>query len=276
MFCRELWTRTTTGHRTTTPISATAGPTHTRGRSEPTLSRMTLPLPLLLLRGALQRAEHARRVAGHRRPDLVLDLRLHLCPGGVRRVLDRARKRLDERAVELAALKRPGRCGRRRQQVVLVVELQLVLRLVGEIEELLDLRGVAARLERGDVVAHAERLGERAVLAGDRHRRPVGGLQHAGLLDDRHERGRAVDHPDLALGELLPQRGAVLRPRVRLGVAGGDEPLEELERLDVLRTVDRVLALRVLVPAAVAEEPQERLRLGLLGAERQTEANLAE
>jgi hypothetical protein len=54
-------------------------------------------------------------------------------------------------------------------QVVLVVELELPLVLVGEVEELLDRRQVAsaAGLERHDVVVYAERGCRRAVLARD-------------------------------------------------------------------------------------------------------------
>ena len=87
--------------------------------------------------------------------------------------------------------------------------------------------------------------------------------------------GRAVDHADLALRELLPQVGAVDRARVGLGVARGDQALEEGEGGDVGRAVDGVLAAG-LVAAAVAEHPQQRLGLGLLGTERQAEADVAQ
>ena len=87
--------------------------------------------------------------------------------------------------------------------------------------------------------------------------------------------GRAVDHADLALGELLPQRGAVDRARVGLGVARRDHALEEGEGGDVGRAVDGVLAGR-LVAAAVAEHPQQRFGLRLLVAEGEAEADVAQ
>src|SRR6185437_8252275 len=122
--------------------------------------------------------------------------------------------------------------------------------------------------------AYAESHLQRGGLASDRDRGPVRVLQYVGRLNDRDEGRRAIDHADVALGELLPQIGAIDGARVGLSVAGSDQTLEESEGLDVSRAVEGVLAVG-LVTAAVTEHPQERLGLGLLGAQRKAEADLA-
>ena len=133
---------------------------------------------------------------------------------------------------------------------------------------------MAAGLEGDDVVVHPEGLGQRPVAAGDGRDTEVGGA-HALSGDDRDDRGRAVDHAHLALGELGPQVGAVGGAGAGLGVAGRRERLQPVHRVGVLRAVDDVLPRGVDESAAVAEEPQQGLGLRLLGAERETEADLA-
>ena len=166
-----------------------------------------------------------------------------------------------------------GRGGR--QQVVLPVELELVAVGVGEVEELPDRRLVAAGAEGHDVVVHAEGRGQRAVLARDRRGGVVGRAQRARGLDDRDHRGRAEHHAHPALCERRPHVLAVGGARARLRVAGLRELAHERQRLHVLRAVDGVAAAAVHVAAAVAEEPQQRLGLCFLAAERHAVPDVA-
>src|SRR3984885_15510055 len=179
---------TTTGHSTTRPMSAMAGPSHSSGESrrragiEFILRARGCVGPgsagphaesdsrryLLLLAGRggcglLQLGQHRARVAGDGGADRLLNLGLHVRPRGVAWVLYRVRQRGEERREDRVGGQGLGTGNRRREQVVLVVEGELVLVLVGEVEELLDLRLVTVRLERGDVVAHPEGDAERAV-----------------------------------------------------------------------------------------------------------------
>src|SRR5580693_1742459 len=98
-------TMTTTGHSTTTPMRAIAGPSHSSGES---LRRAGIEFILMWFRvmrgargtgphaeslgvasstarrgGLLQLRKHRRRVAGDRGADRLLDLGLHVRPRGV-------------------------------------------------------------------------------------------------------------------------------------------------------------------------------------------------
>ncbi len=104
---------TTTGHSTTTAMSATAGPIQTSGAAARPIRRsglrpatcapdrvvMLAPLrSAALLCRLLDRAQHGLRVAGHGGADDVLDLGLDVGPRRAVRVLHRLRQGLQERA----------------------------------------------------------------------------------------------------------------------------------------------------------------------------------